>query len=127
MDRKDGCLYRQFFYGGNIFLQKSGSVNEWHVCDETLGVVNLYELVVLSDKDTKVKAFPIIFCYTQCDVIKAKVKTQGGMKMDSNHGYVLRIELVGSEPLVWRRLQIPNDASFHELHKCMQVLFGWKS
>ncbi|MCI8540064.1 MAG: plasmid pRiA4b ORF-3 family protein [Erysipelotrichaceae bacterium] len=47
--------------------------------------------------------------------------------MNSNHGYVLRIELVGSEPLVWRRFQIPNDASFHELHKCMQVLFGWKN
>ena len=53
-----------FFMVETSSCEQSGSVNEWHMCDEALGVVNLYELVVLLDKDTKVKTFPIIFCYT---------------------------------------------------------------
>lgn len=45
--------------------------------------------------------------------------------MESHQGYVLKIELKGSNPLVWRRVMIPIDALLDELHQCIQELFGW--
>lgn len=45
--------------------------------------------------------------------------------MESLQGYVLKIELEGSDPKIWRRLMIPTDALLDELHDCIQRLFGW--
>lgn len=37
----------------------------------------------------------------------------------------LRIELLLIEPLIWRRLQLPGDYTFWDLHVAIQSAFGW--
>ncbi|MHB8521946.1 MAG: plasmid pRiA4b ORF-3 family protein [Limisphaerales bacterium] len=39
--------------------------------------------------------------------------------------YQLTVVLLGSEPPVWRRLQVPGDASLDWLHAVLQVAIGW--
>jgi hypothetical protein len=39
---------------------------------------------------------------------------------------LLRIELVGVEPLVWRRLRVPLATSLPNLHRWLQVAFDWE-
>lgn len=37
----------------------------------------------------------------------------------------LRVELQEIEPLIWRRLQVPGDYTFWDLHVAIQSAFGW--
>jgi hypothetical protein len=37
----------------------------------------------------------------------------------------LKVVLLGSEPPVWRRLQVPGDAKLDWLHAVLQVAMGW--
>jgi hypothetical protein len=37
----------------------------------------------------------------------------------------LRIELQDVQPLIWRRIQIPGDSTFWDLHIALQSAFGW--
>lgn len=37
----------------------------------------------------------------------------------------LRIELLYIEPLIWRRLQVPGDGTFWDLHVAIQGAFVW--
>jgi hypothetical protein len=37
----------------------------------------------------------------------------------------LHVVLLGSEPPIWRRLQVPGDASLDWLHAVLQVAIGW--
>lgn len=37
----------------------------------------------------------------------------------------LKIELKGSKPLIWRRLQVPNNITFNRLHKILNTAMGW--
>jgi hypothetical protein len=39
--------------------------------------------------------------------------------------YVLRLELEGVEPLIWRRLQVPTSITLPRLHSVLQVAMGW--
>jgi hypothetical protein len=39
----------------------------------------------------------------------------------------LRIDLQGSEPPIWRRLQVPGDIALCELHTLLQIAFDWDS
>lgn len=39
--------------------------------------------------------------------------------------YKLKIELIGSDPLIWRRLMIPAGATFYRLYDAIQVSMGW--
>jgi hypothetical protein len=41
--------------------------------------------------------------------------------------YDLRISIQGTEPLVWRRLQVPETVTIPELHSAIQVAFGWEN
>jgi len=45
--------------------------------------------------------------------------------MKEEYAYQLKIELIDSNPLVWRTLAIPKDATLNQLHECIQILFGW--
>ena len=36
-----------------------------------------------------------------------------------------RIELLGIEPLIWRRIQVPGDYTFWDLHVAIQSAFAW--
>lgn len=40
-------------------------------------------------------------------------------------GYQMKITIRGSKPPVWRRILIPKDMTFYQLHKTLQYLFGW--
>lgn len=37
----------------------------------------------------------------------------------------LRIELLGIEPLIWLRIQVPDTYTFWDLHVAIQSAFGW--
>lgn len=39
--------------------------------------------------------------------------------------YQLKVVLLGTEPPVWRRLQVPGDARLDWLHGVLQVAIGW--
>jgi hypothetical protein len=43
----------------------------------------------------------------------------------SNSLYHLKVVLIGTEPPVWRRLQVPGNASLGWLHAVLQVAMGW--
>lgn len=38
----------------------------------------------------------------------------------------LRIDLKGSKPPIWRRVSVPIDYTFAQLHEIIQLLFGWQ-
>ncbi|MBP9088371.1 MAG: plasmid pRiA4b ORF-3 family protein [Kofleriaceae bacterium] len=42
-------------------------------------------------------------------------------------GYELRVELVGSEPLIWRALEVPAEYTLYELHGAIQIAMGWEN
>ena len=39
---------------------------------------------------------------------------------------VLRVELLGIEPLIWRRVRIASSISFKQLHDILQLVMGWQ-
>jgi hypothetical protein len=39
--------------------------------------------------------------------------------------YQLRVVLRGVSPLIWRRLLVPSDSTVADLHRTLQVAFGW--
>ncbi len=41
--------------------------------------------------------------------------------------YVIKIELIGSEPLIWRKVIMPADATFNRLHDVIQTVTNFKS
>ena len=41
--------------------------------------------------------------------------------------YQFYIELLGSDPLVWRRLLVPAHYTLYQLHKAIQGAFGWEN
>jgi hypothetical protein len=40
--------------------------------------------------------------------------------------YQIKIILVDSEPLIWRRVMVPADITFKRLHDVIQFSMGWK-
>lgn len=39
--------------------------------------------------------------------------------------YRIRVDLVGAEPAIWRRLALPADTTLDLLHRVLQCAFGW--
>jgi len=37
----------------------------------------------------------------------------------------IRVELLRIEPLIWRRIQVPGNYTFWDLHVAIQSAFGW--
>jgi hypothetical protein len=44
---------------------------------------------------------------------------------DASHVWQVTITIADIEPLIWRRLLLPESLSFAELHEVIQVAFGW--
>ncbi|MCH7227837.1 plasmid pRiA4b ORF-3 family protein [Haloferula sp. A504] len=44
---------------------------------------------------------------------------------DTGERFIFRIDLERIRPPIWRRLSIPTDATFEDLHFAIQVLFDW--
>ena len=40
--------------------------------------------------------------------------------------YQFKITLIGSDPLIWRRIAVPEDYSFWDLHVAIQDSMGWQ-
>jgi len=43
----------------------------------------------------------------------------------SNEIATVRIELVGSDPLIWREVEVPTSATLKVLHDIVQAVMGW--
>ncbi|TDQ05840.1 plasmid pRiA4b ORF-3 family protein [Labedaea rhizosphaerae] len=39
--------------------------------------------------------------------------------------YILRVDVAGAKPPIWRRLRVPGDMSLAELHIVLQIAFEW--
>ena len=39
----------------------------------------------------------------------------------------LKISLKGVKPMIWRRVVVPDDISYHELHNIIQLIMGWEN
>jgi len=39
--------------------------------------------------------------------------------------YQLRVVLRGVSPLIWRRLLVRSDSTIADLHRTLQIAFGW--
>jgi len=48
------------------------------------------------------------------------------LSLKSPDRFIFRIELTGTNPLIWRRLSLPVDASYFHLHCALQDAFGWQ-
>ena len=50
-----------------------------------------------------------------------------GRRPRSEHPFVLtvRVDLVGSRPAIWRRVELPSTMTLDRLHQVAQVLFDW--
>lgn len=40
-------------------------------------------------------------------------------------GFQMKVSIRDSKPNVWRRITIPTDATFYQLHQVLQAAFGW--
>jgi hypothetical protein len=43
----------------------------------------------------------------------------------SRRRYVFRVDIARAKPPIWRRISLPEDASFFDLHLAIQAAFGW--
>jgi hypothetical protein len=43
-----------------------------------------------------------------------------------NHAFQFLVELQGIEPRIWRRIQVPSDYNFWDLHVAIQDAMGWQ-
>ena len=46
--------------------------------------------------------------------------------MGKSVSYILRVELLEIEPLIWRRLRVPRGIAFTRLHQILQLALGWR-
>ena len=46
-------------------------------------------------------------------------------KKQSDRIYQLKVTLNGSEPPIWRRIQVNSSITLHKLHQILQVVMGW--
>lgn len=42
-------------------------------------------------------------------------------------GYVITFIIEGSIPSIWRKVEIPANINFYEMHKIIQAIFGWSN
>lgn len=40
--------------------------------------------------------------------------------------YQIKVTLHGSQPLIWRRIQVTSDTTLAKLHRILQCVMGWK-
>jgi hypothetical protein len=40
--------------------------------------------------------------------------------------YQLKITLLGTKPPIWRRLLVPSNSTFENLHRALQIAMGWQ-
>jgi hypothetical protein len=53
-------------------------------------------------------------------------RTKGSSRTDVASVHQFRVTLLGTNPLVWRRIQVPEHYSFWDLHVAIQDAMGWQ-
>jgi len=41
--------------------------------------------------------------------------------------YQIKVTIIGSEPSIWRQIQVPGNVSLHRLHLILQAVMGWQN
>lgn len=59
-------------------------------------------------------------------MLKEKEREEEKRSLKSPVRFILRIELMGTSPLVWRRLSLPADCAYFHLGKAIQAAFEWE-
>ena len=59
-------------------------------------------------------------------MLKEEKAEQEEKALKSPARFIFRIELVGTQPLIWRRLSLPADSAYVHLHQATQDAFGWQ-
>lgn len=54
-----------------------------------------------------------------------KILPSGGNKQADNKIYQLRIDIAGAKPPIWRRILVPSEMTFEDLHEIIQTAFEW--
>ena len=54
-----------------------------------------------------------------------QVKPVSGRGKNATSSYQLQVLLNGTQPPIWRRLQVPGNANLCWLHAVLQVTMGW--
>ena len=49
------------------------------------------------------------------------------LKLKSPARLIFRVELLRTQPLVWRRISLPADCAYFHLHCAIQDSFGWQN
>lgn len=92
-------------------------------CDE-------FEVTGLLAALDRLGALPGVFGGSAAAVpVKSSPKLPAKRKTKDGQAPVLqlRVDLRGSKPPIWRRLQVPGDIALRELHTLLQVAFDWHS
>ena len=91
-------------------------------CDE-------FEVTGLLAALDRLAALPGVFGGPAAAVPKSSPKLPAKRKTKDGQAPVLqmRVDLRGSKPPIWRRLQVPGDIALCELHTLLQVAFDWHS
>ena len=55
-----------------------------------------------------------------------KFPEQNNSKKQEN-SYVVRVDLKGFKPPIWRRIQIPTGITYKDLHQILQISFAWEN
>ncbi len=91
-------------------------------CDE-------FEVTGLLAAPDRLAALPGVFGGPAAAVPKSSPKLPAKRKTKDGQAPILqlRVDLRGSTPPIWRRLQVPGDIALRELHTLLQVAFDWHS
>lgn len=58
---------------------------------------------------------------------KSKVAPQGDSSAEKPiPGYQLKLAVPFSDPLIWRRIQVPGQLTLADMHRVIQVCMGWR-
>lgn len=55
-----------------------------------------------------------------------QTKTETSLPFDTGPVHQFRVSLLETQPLVWRRIQVPEHYSFWDLHVAIQDVMGWQ-
>jgi hypothetical protein len=61
----------------------------------------------------------------KADFTRQKKNRQAGSEVRPAPVYQLKISLAFSDPLIWRRIQVPGDITLTRLHDILQLCMGW--
>jgi len=62
---------------------------------------------------------------TAVDLSESPVRSPRGQRRDDVVTYRVRVDLEGTDPPLWRGLELASDLFLDQVHDVIQVVFGW--